>query len=328
MPSTATTLKRHNHRVHPCKPEQKQELLNVLLQKNSDKTILVVTSNGAIDHVNDFKNVTIVSDEDLEKSSDLTCELMISYNLPQKAILYMARIARSSEFAIILLDSEEQSLLYPIETLLGRTIMQETIQGFETIIQKAEPLKKEYKPRDDKREYKPRSTDFKGEKREFKPRDDKKEYKPRDDKKEYKPKSADFQGEKREFKPRDDKKEYKPRDDKKEYKPRSADFQGEKKEYKPRSTEERNDKKYADKRDDKRPAKKPYNKDADKSKSWDKKETKGSKFLGKDEKGKALFSGKTGERNHRHDGTPKDFVPKVPGRKINIKSLNKAEDSK
>ena len=30
-----------------------------------------------------------------------------------------------------------------------------------------------------------------------------------------------------------------------------------------------------------------------------------ARYLGKDENGKPLFSGKSGERNHRHDGTPK-----------------------
>lgn len=287
MSSTAITLKRHNHRVHPCKPEQKQELLNVLLSKNSDKTILVVTSNSSdiINNIENAKNITIISDEDLAASPELKCELLISYDLPEKAIIYMARIARTSEYALILLDPQEQTLLYPIETLTGRTLMQETIPGFETIVVKAEPIKKEFKPRDDKKEYKPRSTDFKGERKEYK-------------------------------------------GEKKEYKPRNPDFKGEKKEYKPRSTEERGDKKYGDKpaRDDKYPAKKPYNKDADKSNSWDKKDKKSSKFLGKDENGKALFSGKSGDRNHRHDGTPKDYVPKVPGRKINIKSLKKPED--
>ncbi len=280
MSSTATLLKRHNHRVHPCKPEQKQELLNLLLTQNANKTILVVASDttGIINNVEDAKNTTIISDEDLAKSPELKCELLISYDLPQKAIIYMTRIARTSEFALILLDPQEQTLLYPIETLTGRTLMQETIAGFETVIPKAEPVKKEFKPRDDKKEYKPRSNDFKGEK--------------------------------------------------KEYKPRSTDYKGEKKEYKPRNTEDRGDKKYGDKpaRDDKRPAKKPYNKDAGKSNSWDNKDKKSSKFLGKDENGKAIFSGKSGDRNHRHDGTPKDYVPKVPGRKINIKSLKKPEE--
>ncbi len=252
MSSTATLLKRHNHRVHPCKPEQKQKLLNLLLTQNANKTILVVASDttGIINNVEDAKNTTIISDENLAKSPELKCELLISYDLPQKAIIYMARIARTSEFALILLDPQEQTLLYPIETLTGRTLMQETIPGFETVAPKAEPIKKEFKPRDDKKEYKPRNTEGRG------------------------------------------------------------------------------DKKYGDKpdRDDKYPAKKPYNKDAGKSKSWENKEKKTSKFLGKDENGKAIFSGKSGDRNHRHDGTPKDYVPKVPGRKINIKSLKKEED--
>lgn len=32
---------------------------------------------------------------------------------------------------------------------------------------------------------------------------------------------------------------------------------------------------------------------------------KGSKFVGKDENGKPVFSGKTGDRNHKYDGAPK-----------------------
>jgi hypothetical protein len=264
MSSTATLLKRHNHRVHPCKPEQKQELLTLLLTQNANKNILVVATNTTdiLNEVENAKNTSIISDEDLANAPELKCELLISYDLPQKAIIYMARIARTTEFALILLDPEEQTLLYPIETLSGRTLMQETVAGFETVVKKTEPIKKEFKPRNDKKEFKPKRDDFRGEK----------------------------------------------------------------KEYKPRSNEERGEKKYGDKpaRDDKRPAKKPYNKDA--SKAWDNKEKKGSKFLGKDENGKALFSGKTGDRNHRHDGTPKDYVPKVPGRKINIKSLKKPEE--
>jgi len=269
MSSTPSTLKRHNHRIHPCKTEQKQELLELLISKNSDKTILVITANDS-EVISKAENVTLLNDDDLAKLPDLTCELLISYNLPQKAIVYMSRIARTTSHALILLDPAEQSLVYPIETLLGRTLMQENIEGFETIVQKAVPIKKEFKPR---------SNEERGEK--------------------------------------------------KEYKQKSNDFKAEKKEYKPRNNEERGEKKYADKpaRDEKRPAKKPYNKDASKSNSWDKKK-KSSQYLGKDENGKALFSGKTGDRNHRHDGTPKDYVPKVPGRKINIQALKKAEDSK
>ena len=61
---------------------------------------------------------------------------------------------------------------------------------------------------------------------------------------------------------------------------------------------------------------------------WVKKKKAPNKFLGKDENGKALFSGKSGERNHRYDGTPRDKwdAPKVTGKKINIKARKKKED--
>lgn len=42
--------------------------------------------------------------------------------------------------------------------------------------------------------------------------------------------------------------------------------------------------------------------DEKRAKAWAK-QKKESKYLGKDEDGKPMFSGKTGERNHRHDGT-------------------------
>lgn len=154
MSSTTPTLKRHNHRVHPCQAEKKDELLKLLLQKNAQKNILVVTS-GDKEKMLNLDNVTIVSDEELLNSPELKAELIISYDLPEKAILYMARIARSSAYALILLDPSEEKLLYPIETLIGRTIMQEPIEGFGPKIEvKAEVEKKEHKQ---KRDDKPRS---------------------------------------------------------------------------------------------------------------------------------------------------------------------------
>ena len=63
----------------------------------------------------------------------------------------------------------------------------------------------------------------------------------------------------------------------------------------------------------------------DKTDKWEKKDKAPNKFLGKDENGKGIFSGKSGERNHRYDGTPRDKynAPKKVGRKINIKALKK-----
>lgn len=219
MSSTTPALKRHNHRVHPCQAEKKDELLKLLIQKNAQINILVVTSGDKekIQNIEDLKNVTVVSDEDLLNSPDLKTELIISYDLPDKAIIYMARIAHTTSHALILLDESEEKLLYPIETLIGRTIMQESIEGFgPKVVVKAEVEKKEHKP----------------------------------------------------------------------------------------------------KRDDKPRSKKPFNKD---KKSF-------NKFLGKDENGKAIFSSKSGERNHRYDGKPKESAPKLTGKKINIKSLKKSKD--
>lgn len=93
-------------------------------------------------------------------------------------------------------------------------------------------------------------------------------------------------------------------------------------EYKPRDNE-RGDKKPWEKRDGERGDRKPFEKrdgefkksypprdrefrDGDK-KPWENKPKRDSKYIGKDENGKPMFSGKSGERNHRFDGKPKDF---------------------
>ena len=237
------TLKRHNHRVHPCKSEKRDELLELLLSKNSNKQIIVVTSTKT-ELTTSQANVTIVSDEELAASTDLKCDLLISYDLPQKAITYMARIARTSTYATIILDASQEKLIHPIETLIGRTIMQELVEGFsEVVVQKeAQPIKKEFKPRDD-RPKKPYSKDSRGEKKPW---------------------------------------------------------------------EDRPKKKFDDSKGERKP--------------WEKKERKENKFLGKDENGKAIFSGKSGDRNHSYDGTPKARAPKLTGKKINIKSLTKKEE--
>jgi len=58
---------------------------------------------------------------------------------------------------------------------------------------------------------------------------------------------------------------------------------------------------------------------------WEKKKKAPNKFLGKDENGKAMFSGKSGERNHRYDGTPKNKydAPKTTGKVIKVKAKKK-----
>lgn len=246
MPTPAPTLKRHNHRVHPCKNEKKEELLAHLLKQNSGKKIIVVTSVES-QLTTEQENVSIVSDKELYKNPELRCELLISYDLPEQDIVYMSRITKSDSHALILLDPSEEKLLHPIERLNGRTIMQERIEGFSEVIEEkqVQPTKKGVDPREERKRAFVESND--------KPKKSFKDKKPYNDKKSYSDKP------------------------KKEY--------------------------------------------DSKKKPWDKKTKEENKFLGKDENGKAIFSGKSGERNHRYDGTPKGKSPKLTGKKISIKTL-------
>lgn len=286
MSTTEISVKHNNHRVHPCPSEKKLELLNLLIAKNSKMKITVVTANSLELLKNSIsnKNITIVDDNELIKSNNQMSELLISYDLPDKAIIYMARLSKATNMALILLDSSEQKELYPIETLMGRVIKQEAISGFEyhdvqkiKIAQPAKKPKKEYKFNTDASE-KPK---YDGLKRD------------------------DFKS------------------DKKSYdKTKKSDFKSDKKPY---------DK---TKKDDFKSWKKPHdeskqNTNSDnKPKKWDKKEKPQNKFLGKDENGKAIFSGKSKDRNHRYDGSPKEKpeVTQKIGRKINIKALKPKED--
>lgn len=257
MPSSATpALKRQNHRIHPCTATRKNDLLNHLIRQYAGKSILVVTA-GDPTHISvtESGSITLMSDLLLAQSPDLTCDILISYDLPDKAILYMSRFARAREYALILLGAEDQKFLYPIETLLGRTITQETLSGFEPDfgIAVEQKSKEEAKARREEREARAQS----GSKE--RPRAPKRDDKPR----------RDDRGDKR------------------------PDFK----------REERGGK------DEARPPKKPFS-DGKKTGSFDKKSSK-PRFIGKDENGKAIFEGKTRERNHYIDGTPRSDAEKA-----------------
>lgn len=258
MSDNPITLKHNKHRIHPCPKDKKISLLHLLLAKNSTLDTVVAAAEDAEslkEALADF-SVKVFSDKELLKMPDFRCELLISYDLPA-AILYMARLAKATEGAIILLDIEEQKDLYPIETLLGRTIRQEAISGFEYEIEQ-------------KMKIAPKISD--------------------------KPKKS-FE------KPKYDKQK-KPFD-------------------KPKYNKEKKD----SEKSERKPFDKPK-KSFDKPKIDDKKGKKPNKFLGKDENGKAIFSGKSGDRNHRYDGTPKDKfeAPKNSPRKIPIKERKPKED--
>uniref|UniRef100_UPI00356648B3 hypothetical protein n=1 Tax=Sulfurimonas sp. TaxID=2022749 RepID=UPI00356648B3 len=282
---TQPTIKPNNHRVHPCPNDKKLSLVNKLISDNRESKIIVVTSIDA-KSVEDYlqnensqalENVQVVDDKTLIKDESMTCDLLISLDVPGKAIVYMARLSHTTSRALLLLNETEQNLLYPIETLLGRVIKQDIIEGFEYEVKE--------KPKTDARPA-PKKMTQSQIKEEAKKRYDKETGEPKP-KREYSDDKKDF---KKDFK----------RDDKKDFK-----------------------------RDDKKDFKKDFSK-SDKDDKWAKKKKEPNKYLGKDENGKAIFSGKSGERNHRHDGSPRDasFPPKKVGRKINIKSLKKSEDKK
>jgi len=279
MSSTQPTIKPNNHRVHPCPNDKKLSLVNKLISDNRDEKIIVVASTDAkaieeflqTENSQALENVEVLDDKTLIKDSkDLTCDLLISFDVPAKAVIYMARLSHTTSKALLLINETEQKLLYPIETLLGRVIKQDIIEGFE-YAQKEKP-----------------NEDARPARKPMSKKDIKEEAKKRYDEKTGEPKP---------------KREYKS-DDKKDFK---KDF----------------------KRDDKKDFKKDFKK-SDKDDRWAKKKKEPNKYLGKDENGKAIFSGKSGDRNHRHDGTPRDKwdAPKKVGRKINIKSLKKPTDKK
>ena len=128
-----SSIKRQNHRIHPCNRARKKELVQFLIERHLGKKILIVTSEDPSSLTNTFagENITFLSDVQLAQSPDVRCEVLISYDLPEKAIVYMSRFARASEYALITLDAEDQKRLYPIELLNGRTIVQEVVTGFE-----------------------------------------------------------------------------------------------------------------------------------------------------------------------------------------------------
>ena len=101
----------------------------------------------------------------------------------------------------------------------------------------------------------------------------------------------------------------------------------EEKEYKPKRDYGDDDKKAYSKDGKKKDFKKDFNK-SDSAGKWDKKKKEPNKFLGKDENGKAIFSGKSGDRNHKFDGSKREKwdAPRKVGKKISIKARKPKED--
>jgi hypothetical protein len=151
MASATSTVKRQNHRVHPCKRTSKDALLKFLLSRDDQQSVLIVTAHDpeAISKLFTDESVTVLSDTALLQSPELQCDLLISYDLPDSGDIYMNRLTHATKSALILLTGDEQQLLYPVETLLGRTLIQEVITGFEPDFGVVAPVKeKSFKNRD------------------------------------------------------------------------------------------------------------------------------------------------------------------------------------
>ncbi|MEN4045294.1 hypothetical protein [Sulfurimonas sp. NWX367] len=239
MPAETIAIKPNNHRIYPCPDDKKTELLNKIIEENKNEDILIVCANNsqALKEELDNKEIPVIEDRELVKNKDLTCGFLISYDMPIKAIVYIARVSKATHKAVMLLDESEQKALHAIETLLGRAIKQERVTGFE------------YPQKESKNSDEPKRKKLsKDEIREVA-------------KKRYESSTQE--------KPKFDK----PKGD--------------------------------------------FTKDDEKENKWAKKKKAPNKFLGKDENGKAKFSGKSGERNHRYDGKPRE---KLTGKKISIQA--------
>jgi len=165
MSATPSTIKRHNHRIHPCETSKKQELLKHLTTLYSDKSILIISSaNAGTTEIEDQK-ITLSNDAALEGLKGRQWDILISFDLPAKAEEYLTRFACAKEMALILVDEKEQTLLYPIEKLLGKNIKQEIIKGFEPKAEKKKafikhrPTKSQERSADDDAERKKNQID-------------------------------------------------------------------------------------------------------------------------------------------------------------------------
>lgn len=235
------SIKHNKHRAYPVNTDKKIALLQHLVNENSSKSIIIVSAeeNSEIKEAIIAQNVNIIDDRTLYKDKELKADLLISFDVPTKSIVYISRLSHSTDAAIVLLSKDEESLLHPVETLLGRAIKQEVLAEYSDVAQLKTPEEREA---------------IKERKREKNLKDDTPIFKKKEFSKEDKAKAT----------------------------------------------------------------------------QWEKKKKAPNKFLGKDEDGKAKFSGKSGERNHSYDGTPKERkdykIPKKTGRSVTIKGLTKKED--
>ena len=148
MPTKTITFKPNNHRIYQCPTAKKIGLINKLVEENSKLDILIVCKEDALALKESLADTStkVLTDKELFGDKSLTCDYLISYDMPIQDIVYQARLTRVKEKAAMLLDESEQIGVHSIETLLGRAIKQESIEGFmypiETVVEDDKPKRK------------------------------------------------------------------------------------------------------------------------------------------------------------------------------------------
>lgn len=143
--SSTYSIKRHNHKVHPCEAFTKENLLKHLISFYENKTILVLSKANTTTTEIEDKNLTLSNDAELSKMNDRKWDVLISFDLPKSAEEYMKRLPFTKTMALLLVTAKEESLLYPIETILGKNLPREMVPGFE--VRKVETkVFKEHRP--------------------------------------------------------------------------------------------------------------------------------------------------------------------------------------
>ncbi|MBA1432404.1 MAG: hypothetical protein FAF04_02140 [Epsilonproteobacteria bacterium] len=132
MSANNISIKPNNHRIYQCQAEKKIALLNKLIEESSEKDIIVVCSREPqkIQEGLENKDICVMEDKDFVQNKELQCAFLISFDMPIKDIVYIARVAKATQKAVMLLDESEQKELHAIETLLGRAIKQEVVESF------------------------------------------------------------------------------------------------------------------------------------------------------------------------------------------------------
>jgi superfamily II DNA/RNA helicase len=150
---SSATIKRHNHRVLPCNTERKIELINFLIKNNNALEIVIVSKEA----IKDFKDISL--NEKIKITTDSTFnddvisefDMLINYDLPQDPQEYLKRLELAKVYSFILLDPADHAELYPIETTLGRVLVQDPIKAFETTQSKEIKIAKAKKEKKEKR---------------------------------------------------------------------------------------------------------------------------------------------------------------------------------